>query len=57
MGGWAIADLTALVGGTLLLAVLTWAAHARAKAHRRINVVRGFRHARRPHKAAFGGRS
>jgi hypothetical protein len=57
MGGWAIADLTALVGGILLLAVLTWAAHARAKAHRRINVVRGFRHVRRPRKAALGGRS
>ena len=57
MGGWAIAELTALAGGILMLAVLTWAAHARAKAHRRINVVRGFRHVRRSRKAAFGGPS
>ena len=34
MGNWTIADVTGLVAGGTLVAVLTWASNARAQAHR-----------------------
>ena len=64
MGDWTIADVAALMAIAALVAVLTWAAQARAKAHRwnragaqwwRIDVIRAARHVRRIRGAAFGG--
>jgi hypothetical protein len=37
MGGWhTIADATALLAATVLLAILMWSAHVRGTVHRRV---------------------
>lgn len=60
---WTIPDVITALAAVTLLVIVTWAAHARAAAHRWVashahvslfGIGRAVRHARRVH-AAFGG--